>query len=191
MAEMNVAGGGGHKKGSKKVRSKKMSTRVDLTAMVDLGFLLITFFMLATTMNKPKTMEVNKPAKDEEKEEKKEDPIKMSKTATLMLGAKDKLYAYVSPDEIDLEVPLEIDSIDYSPRGLRKFVQRRQNEVEEQWGDREMLFVMIKPLPSSSVKNIVDVLDEMTISEVKRYAIMEPNDPIDSLVCVITGQSRK
>ena len=64
---MQTSDSGSHKKGSKKVRTKKMSTRVDLTAMVDLGFLLITFFMLATTMNKPKTMEVNKPAKEEEK----------------------------------------------------------------------------------------------------------------------------
>ncbi len=190
MAEMNVSGGGGRKKGSKKVRSKKMSTRVDLTAMVDLGFLLITFFMLATTMNKPKTMEVNKPAKDENKD-KIEPPIKMSKTATLMLGAKDKLYVYVSPDQIDTETELEIDSVDYSPKGLRKFIQRRQEEVGKQWGDPDLLFVMIKPLPSSSVKNIVDVLDEMTISEVKRYAIMEPNDPIDSLIAVMTGQSRE
>lgn len=191
MAEMNVSGGGGHKKGSKKVRTKKMSTRVDLTAMVDLGFLLITFFMLATTMNKPKTMEVNKPAKEEEKDDKPEPAIKMSKTATLMLGAKNKLYAYVSPDAIDLDTELTVDSIDYSPKGLRKFIQRRQEEVGQQWGDPDLLFVMIKPLPSSSVKNIVDVLDEMTISEVKRYAIMEPNDPIDSLIAVMTGQSRK
>ena len=65
MAEMNVPESGA-KKGKKKARSKKMSTRVDLTAMVDLGFLLITFFMLATTFNKPKTMEVNKPAKDDD-----------------------------------------------------------------------------------------------------------------------------
>src|SRR5687767_11497736 len=133
MAEMNVSGGGGHKKG-KKVRSKKMSTRVDLTAMVDLGFLLITFFMLATTFNKPKTMEVNKPAK--EKEEKEEPPIKMSKTATLLLGKGDKIYAYVSPDEIDATTQLSLDSIDYSPQGLRKFIQQRQSEVQSQWGNK-------------------------------------------------------
>jgi biopolymer transport protein ExbD len=98
MAEMNTSDSGSHKKGSKKVRTKKMSTRVDLTAMVDLGFLLITFFMLATTMNKPKTMEVNKPAKEDKKDEKEEPPIKMSKTATLMLGARNRCYTYVSPD---------------------------------------------------------------------------------------------
>ena len=65
MAEMNIPDKGG--KGGKS-RSKKQSTRVDLTAMVDLGFLLITFFMLATTFSKPKAMEVNKPAKDENQE---------------------------------------------------------------------------------------------------------------------------
>ena len=187
MAEMNVSGGGGHKK-DKKARSKKMSTRVDLTAMVDLGFLLITFFMLATTFNKPKTMEVNKPAK--EKEEVEEPPIKMSKTATIMLGKNDKVYVYVSPDEIDATTELSLDSVDYSPNGLRKFIQRRQQEVQQQWGNKDDLFVMIKPLPSSSFRNIVDVLDEMTINDVKRYAILEPNDPIDSLVSVRTGQKR-
>jgi biopolymer transport protein ExbD len=166
-----------------------MSTRVDLTAMVDLGFLLITFFMLATTFNKPKTMEVNKPAKEDKKVE--EPPIKMSKTASLMLGARDKLYAYVSPDEIDAETELAVDSIDYSPNGLRKFIQRRQQEVQEQWGDKDQLFIMIKPLPGSTVKNIVDVLDEMTINDVKRYAILEPNDPIDSLIALKAGQKRK
>ncbi|MBP6680576.1 MAG: biopolymer transporter ExbD [Saprospiraceae bacterium] len=186
---MQTSDSGSHKKGSKKVRTKKMSTRVDLTAMVDLGFLLITFFMLATTMNKPKTMEVNKPAKEEEKV--KEPPIKMSKTATLMLGARNKIYAYVSPDEIEAGTEITMDSIDYSPSGLRKFIQRRQKEVKEQWGNQDDLFVMIKPLPASNVKNIVDVLDEMTINDVKRYAILEPNDPIDSLIALQTGQSRK
>jgi hypothetical protein len=84
-----------------------------------------------------------------------------------------------------------MDSVDYSPTGLRKFIQRRQKEVQEQWGDKDQLFIMIKPLPGSNVKNIVDVLDEMTINDVKRYAILEPNDPIDSLIALRTGQSRK
>lgn len=191
MAEMNAPSGGGHKKGSKKVRTKKMSTRVDLTAMVDLAFLLLTFFMLATTMNKPKTMEVNKPAKEDDIKKEEEPPIKMSKTATIMLGDNDLAYCYVSPDEIDPNTQLELDSLNYSPTGLRKFVQRRQAEVQEKWGNKDDLFVMIKPLPGSTVKNIVDVLDEMTINDVKRYAILEANDPIDSLVALTVGQKRK
>jgi len=189
MAEMNTSESGA-KKGHKKARSKKMSTRVDLTAMVDLGFLLITFFMLATTFNKPKTMEVNKPAKDDEKKVE-EPPIKMSKTLTLMLGNNDKVYWYVSPDEIDANTQLTLDSVDYSSTGLRKVVTTRQNEVQAQWGKKDDLFVMIKPLPTSKLKNTVDVLDEMTINGVTRYAILEPTDPIDSLVALRIGQPRK
>ncbi len=188
MAEMNVPESGA-KKGKKKARSKKMSTRVDLTAMVDLGFLLITFFMLATTFNKPKTMEIVKPAKPEKPEE--EPPIKMSKTLSLLLGNNDKVYWYVSPDEITAETSLEMDSVDYGPNGVRKIIQRRIKEVHEQWTDTTNLFVMIKPLPSSKYKNIVDVLDEMTINNVKIYAILKPDDPVDSLVCLKIGQPRK
>lgn len=190
MAEMNVPESGA-KKGHKKARSKKMSTRVDLTAMVDLGFLLITFFMLATTFNKPKTMEVNKPAKEEDEKKEEEPPIKMSKTLTIMLGSNDKAYWYVSPDEIDANTQLTLDSVDYGSTGIRKVIKQRQDEVQAQWGNREDLFVMIKPLPKSKLKNTVDILDEMTINNVKRYAIMEPNDPIDSLVAIKINQSRK
>ena len=98
---------------------------------------------------------------------------------------------YVSPDEIDATTELSLDSVDYSPKGLRAFIQRRQKEVEQQWGDKHDLFVMIKPLPQSTYKNIVDVLDEMTINDVTRYAILEPNDPIDSLIALQAGQSRE
>ena len=189
MAEMNLSDPGGKSHGRKKKRSKKASTRVDLTAMVDLGFLLITFFILATTFNKPKTMEVNKPAKEDKPE--KEPPIKMSKTVNFMMGNNNKVYWYVSPDAIDATTTIELDSVDYSPTGLRKIIKRRQNEVQAQWGDKDMLFVMIKPLPGSKLKNTVDMLDEMNINNVTRYAILEPNDPIDSLIAIKVGQSRK
>jgi biopolymer transport protein ExbD len=190
MAEMDTSSKGGGKHGGGK-RAKKQSTRVDLTAMVDLGFLLITFFMLATTLNKPKTMEVNKPEKNEDKKD--EPKIKMSKTLTLMLGDNDKAYWYVSPDEIDANTSLTMDSVDYSPKGVRAVVKRRQREVMEMFGadKKDELFVMIKPLPGSTLKNTVDVLDEMTISGVKRYAILEANDPIDSLVALKVRQKRK
>lgn len=191
MAEMNLSDPGGKSHGRKKRRAKKASTRVDLTAMVDLGFLLITFFILATTFNKPKTMEVNKPAKEDDIDKAKEPPIKMSKTVNFMMGNTDKVYWYVSPDAIDADTQIELDSVDYSPQGLRKIIKRRQSEVQAQWGDKDMLFVMIKPLPGSKLKNTVDMLDEMNINDVKRYAILEPTDPIDSLIALKIGQSRK
>lgn len=189
MAEMNLSDPGGKSHGKKKRRAKKASTRVDLTAMVDLGFLLITFFILATTFNKPKTMEVNKPAKEDKPE--KEPPIKMSKTVNFMMGSTNKVYWYVSPDVIDANTQITMDSVDYSPTGLRKIIKQRQSEVQAQWGNKDDLFVMIKPLPGSKLKNTVDMLDEMNINDVKRYAILEPNDPIDSVIAIKVGQSRK
>ena len=188
MAEMEVAGKGGKKN---KKRSKKLSTRVDLTPMVDLAFLLITFFMLATTMNKPKTMEINKPVEDEKKDDEIEPTIKMSKTLNLMLGDNNKVYWYVSPDEITAGSGIELDSVDYSAQGLRAVVKRRQKEVQQQHGDKNELFVMIKPLPGSVLKNTVDALDEMTINGVTKYAILPPKEAIDSLVALQINQKRK
>lgn len=180
----------GAKKGHKKARSKKMSTRVDLTAMVDLGFLLITFFMLATTFNKPKTMEVNKPIDDPNA---KPPEIPKSKTLTLLLGDNDKIYWYVAPDQIDNDHPLTLDSVDYSSTGIRKVIQQRQDEVSKlpKNYSKEDLFVMLKPLPKSKLKNTVDILDEMTINNIKYYALVAPNDPVDSLVAIQIGQQLK
>jgi hypothetical protein len=59
------------------------------------------------------------------------------------------------------------------------------------WGDKKELFVLIKPLPGSTLKNTVDALDEMTINDVTRYAILPPTDPIDSLVALRVNQKRK
>jgi biopolymer transport protein ExbD len=61
MAQLNTdSGGGSHKKGGK-VKAKKHSTTVDMTPMVDLAFLLLTFFVLTSTFSKPKTMEITFP----------------------------------------------------------------------------------------------------------------------------------
>jgi biopolymer transport protein ExbD len=84
--------GGGHGKGDGKVRAKKMSTRVDMTPMVDLGFLLITFFMLATTMSKPTSMTLAVPDKTDEEDQEKTEPLKASKVLTLFMGSNDDVY---------------------------------------------------------------------------------------------------
>nr|WP_290927982.1 biopolymer transporter ExbD [Haliscomenobacter sp.] len=123
MAEMNT-----QERSSKGPRrAPKSSTRVDLTAMVDLGFLLITFFMLASAFQKPKAMEVNKPvpAVDEPA------GIKESKTLTLVAGKGDKVYCYTGADD---ETGLKVDSLTFSRQELRQRIIQRQQEVKAQWG---------------------------------------------------------
>ena len=88
MAELNTGDGGGGKGG--KVRSKKQNSKVDLTAMVDLAFLLITFFMLTTTLSKPQAMSLGLPDKDP-KEDSKDMKVDENRTMTLMLGENNKL----------------------------------------------------------------------------------------------------
>lgn len=91
MAEVNTGdGGGGHGKHEKK-RAKKASTRIDMTPMVDLAFLLLTFFILTSTFNKPKAMEINYPADPKDKDTK---PPKINNALTFILTDNDGIYYY-------------------------------------------------------------------------------------------------
>ena len=84
MAELNTGDGGG-KKGSKKVRSKKSNSKVDLTAMVDLAFLLITFFMLTTSLSKPQSMDLGLPDKEDKKTPPKDIKVDQKRTMTIIM----------------------------------------------------------------------------------------------------------
>jgi biopolymer transport protein ExbD len=176
MAEMQVAEKGG--KGGK-VRSKKLSTRVDLTPMVDLAFLLITFFMLTTTLSKPQIMPVVMP---EKKLEKLEDfqATKESQVLTLMLGANDKVYYYEGITDPKL------DSTDYSAEGLRAVILDKKDRVRQLFPDKErkdektgetkkisQINVIIKPTKDARYKNIVDAFDEMKICNVALYVLLD------------------
>ncbi len=175
MAEMQVAdkGGGGGKK-----RAKKMSTRVDLTPMVDLGFLLITFFMLTTTLAKPQIMALVMPDKNVKLPDL--EPVKESKVLTLLLGADDKVYWYEGITKPTL------DSTDYSAEGLRKVILNKMDKVAgihgvedyEDFKTKEprkgsFINVIIKPTKESKYKNLVDALDEMAITKVRYYVILD------------------
>ena len=127
MAEIAQDGGGGKKDG--KVRSKKMSTKIDFTPMVDLGFLLITFFMLTTTLAKPNIMALVMPEKDIKKED--VELVKESKVLTLMLGADDKVYWYEGITEAKL------DSTDYSAEGMRKVILNKMEKVKGTFGEED------------------------------------------------------
>jgi biopolymer transport protein ExbD len=158
---------------------KKGAPRVDMTPMVDLGFLLITFFMLTTTMVTPKTMEIIKPAKPEKEDDR--PPVKQSTTLSILLGENDKVYFYTGSDDPKDAAQLKVDSADFSQKGIRSTIQTRQEQVAAQWGNKDELVVLIKAMPTSKYKNMVDILDEMKIDQVKQYALVDL-DKIDTVI---------
>src|SRR5437868_2335449 len=99
MASIEEGGGDSHKKGRGVKKAKKLSTRVDMTPMVDLGFLLITFFIFTTTMSTPTTMALNVPKKTED--ESKQIEVKASNALTIMLGKNRGIYFYEGQLESD------------------------------------------------------------------------------------------
>jgi biopolymer transport protein ExbD len=162
MAELEQKQTGG-KKGKKKGR-KKMSTRIDLTPMVDLGFLLVTFFMLTTTFSKPQTMEINLPVKPKgEIREEDQNALKASKAFNIMLGKDNKVFWYLGLANEPIEGPNETN---YSADGIRKVLLEKNSTIKD-------MVVLIKPTNDAIYKNVVDILDEMNISNIKRYALVD------------------
>jgi biopolymer transport protein ExbD len=163
MAELDTSGGGGKKGG--KVRSKKASTRIDLTAMVDRAFLLITFFIMATTLAKPKAMDTFWPDKTKKEVQL---PVPESRTMTVLLGANDKLEWYVG--EPGKTAPT-IDN--FGKNGIRKSLIEKNKEVEATHaGPDNYMIVLIKPSDKSTYKNFVTMLDEREITGIKSYAVV-------------------
>ena len=169
MAELNTGGDSGKKGG--KVRSKKLSSSVDLTAMVDLAFLLITFFMLTTSLSKPQSMDLGMPDKDEKVDE--SFKVDENRTMTLLLGDENKLEYYMGI----MNAPMAPTKIAYGRDGLRKELIKRKAEVLQYSTGRgkpdQGLIVIIKPSKKSNYKNLVDILDEMAIADVPTYAIVD------------------
>jgi biopolymer transport protein ExbD len=196
MAEMSTEGGGGHKKKGNKPQPKKKSTRVDFTPMVDLGFLLITFFMLTTTMSKPSAMEITVPAKIKDKEIE-ETKIPPTAAMTVILSENDKIYYYFGfPDTVP-----DFMVTDYSEQGIRKILleknapqiikveklkeQRKSNqindsifktEVSKVFEDKFALTVLVKLDDKATYKNLVDMMDELQICSVSKQALVDVQD---------------
>ena len=152
MAEMDTSSGGGHKKGPGVKKAKKQSTRVDLTPMVDLGFLLITFFVFTSTMSQPTAMNMIEPKDDPNNQMK----VKNSGAMTLLLGKANQVYYYYG----ELTDP------------NKQFKSSNFKEIRQLIVDKEKatplgdLMYIIKADKESTFKNAIDILDEMTICNV-------------------------
>lgn len=180
MAEMNTDSGGGHKKHKGGRRSKKVSTRIDMTPMVDLGFLLITFFIFTTTMSKPASMEVNKP--DTVHQPPEDIKVPESRTMTVMMGKEDKVFWYMGINDPDHGKIPQINITDYSEYGLRKALLEGDKKAREENKNpaarnpkdstysKNGLIVIIRPCDNSNYKNVVDVLDEMKVTNIKSFS---------------------
>lgn len=144
MAELSIAS------------NRKAAPKVDLTAMVDLAFLLITFFMLTTSLSKPIAMDIAKP--DEAVNAWTELPA--SRTMTILLGANNKLAWYMG---VAGQNTPRIASFSQ----IQKFIINNKNQVAlaNNKNPKKSLVVIIKPTNASSYKNFVDIMDELNIAK--------------------------
>lgn len=165
MAEIQVKGG-------------KAPPRVDLTAMVDLGLLLITFFMFTTTMSKPKAMQLQMPFKDEQLKEEEQNKIKNDEALTLLLGKDHKIWYYegigedpTNPPELKLTTFNDVD-------GIRDVIIAKKKKVRDLiasgvLSSDDKITVVIKPDENSVTDDLLKVLDEMTINQVPVFAVVD------------------
>lgn len=174
---------------------KKLTNRVDLTPMVDLGFLLITFFMLATSLAKPQSMEISMPPKDKGKATQPQ-TVKASRAMTIILGKNDKVYYYFGITQNGIAPEVHESSFD-PKQGIRRVLLMRNKQVNDRIAtlkaakeqkklsdedyktklaevmqNKEAVVVLIKPGDASTYQNLIDILDEMQITNIGRYAIM-------------------
>ena len=195
MAQI-IESGGHDKKGGKKGRKKAHLPHVDMTPMVDLGFLLLTFFVLTSTFSKPQAMEINMPVPPEDPN-KKEDVTKFpeERTLTLLLSEYNTIYWYKGiPDP---KTPPTLEKTDFSREGVRKLLLTRNAKAynmikkaeqkliegsinEDKFREdkkkvlkKVALLVIIKSDDLAKYKNMVDVLDEMQITNVGTYAVVD------------------
>jgi biopolymer transport protein ExbD len=192
----------GKQKGGKK-KPKKFSTHIDMTPMVDLMCLLITFFMLTTAFSKPKAMEITMP-------EKKNDPnvkapeISADRTLNILISGNDQIFYYFGVADPKLPLPALIKT-DYSKDGIRKVLLNRNKIVfkavsdlkekvikgelvmadstldrkvkELKKSDKNAPIVLIKADEMAKYKNLVDIIDEMAITTIANYAIVDITPP--------------
>jgi biopolymer transport protein ExbD len=172
MAELNLAVNENRKAG---IRHKKMqSPKIDMTPMVDLGFLLITFFIFTSELTRPKGLDFKMTHEGPPM------PVADSKSMTILVSNNDKLFYYFGQG-INANKENRIHVITYDERtGVGKIIREKQLQLQQIGINKNELMIVIKPSGGSSYKNSVDILDEMLINNVTRYAIakLSPDEEV-------------
>jgi biopolymer transport protein ExbD len=150
----------------RKVKTTRKSLRIDMTPMVDLGFLLITFFIFTTEISKPSMTHLNMPHEGL--------PIKLpgSKSLTILLNGPNKIFYYYGIEFLTNNQQVHQTSFD-ELKGLGRVIREKQLELEHRHIDKAQLVVLIKPGDETSYQDFVGVLDEMLINKVTQYAVVD------------------
>ena len=209
MAEIQEGGGG--QKGGKK-RAKKQSTRIDMTPMVDLAFLLLTFFVLTATFSKPKSMELTFPAPPPI--DKKQDEVKNG--ITFLLSKDDRIFYYEgelkSVDDPVKGPKTVLKELNFSRESLRKYLLDKNKDmqdrilalkvkfdknqmadttykrlVREAKADQKSYTYLIKTDDKATFKNVIDVIDELNYNAVGKYVMVDILKPEMDLVTEKVG----
>ncbi|MDB5234993.1 MAG: biopolymer transporter ExbD [Hymenobacter sp.] len=165
MAEVQPQAAGPNKAGKR--RAKKMPTRIDMTPMVDLAFLLLTFFMLTTTFAKPYVLKLAMPSLSPDKT-----AVAPSKSLTIILGKSHRVHYYFglnAPDDKTVPAP-KLTTTTFAASGIRQVLLQGQQ--------RGGITVLIKPSEDSKYQDMIDILDEMSITGQEKYALVKitPDD---------------
>ena len=153
----------------KKKRFNKKSTRVDLTPMVDLGFLLLTFFVFTTTISEAKAMNLVMP---NDKVDTIRDPVCESCVLTVLLDKNNRIKYYEGAAE---QNPV-VKETGFAAEEIRTVLMQKKAAVANVRGDGDQFILIIKPSAASSFKNFVDITDEVTICQIKKYYVDEIRD---------------
>ena len=167
MAEINTASADQRKTGIR--RSKKLSTKVDLTPMVDLGFLLITFFIFSTKMSETKCVRLFMP--DDTVPAPPTD-IPQSESLTALLLAKNRVFYYEGILGEALKNGRYGVTTYAFDNGIGQIIRNKQKALEK-IGKRNDLVFIFKPTAESNYGNVIDIMDDILINDVRRYMLMD------------------
>ena len=149
-------------------RMKKANLKIDMTPMVDLGFLLIAFFIFTTEISKPTVTNLYMT------DDRDSTGIPDSKSLTFLLGNNEQLFYYYGREKEAVENN-QVYATSYAPdNGAGKIIREKQFSLDQRFANRKELTILIKPGKSCSYKNVVDMLDEMMINGVTRYSLVDP-----------------